>query len=122
MIKDIILVGVGSFFGGICRYGVSLLLKSSSQHFPWNTFAVNIIGCFLIGLLFGYINRTPQSSSLINLVFVVGFCGGFTTFSTFSKENLVLLQSGNFAGFATYTLGSVLLGLTAVTAGWLLTR
>ena len=91
--KDILLVGVGSFFGGITRYLISLAMKGMSSAFPWATMTANIVGCLLIGLLWAAFNRVNASSQL-NLLLIVGFCGGFTTFSTFSKESLSLLQAG----------------------------
>ena len=82
---DILLVGAGSFMGGIARYLVSLAMKGMGSAFPWATMTANIVGCLLIGLLWAVFNRVNASSQL-NLLLIVGFCGGFTTFSTFSKE------------------------------------
>ena len=93
--KDILLVGAGSFFGGIARYLVSLAMKGMSAAFPWATMTANIAGCFIIGALWAVLNRYNADNQL-NLLLAVGFCGGFTTFSTFSKEGLCLLQSGNY--------------------------
>ena len=87
IIKDIILVGTGSFLGGIARYLVSLGMNGMGSAFPWATMTANIVGCLLIGLLWAAFNRLNASSQL-NLLLIVGFCGGFTTFSTFSKESL----------------------------------
>ena len=117
MIKDIILVGAGSFLGGIARYLVSLLMKGVSGAFPWATMTVNIAGCLLIGVLWAVFSRSTASSQL-NLLLTVGFCGGFTTFSTFSKESLGLLQANDFVGFSLYTIGGVALGLLAVWVGY----
>jgi len=123
MLKDILLVGVGSFLGGILRYLVSLVMKGTSAGaaaFPWATFTANIVGCLLIGLLWATLNRYP--STQLNLLLVTGFCGGFTTFSTFSRESLVLLQSGNYVMFAVYAIGSIALGLLAVLAGYAIAK
>ena len=117
MIKDILLVGAGSFLGGIARYLVSLLMKGVSGAFPWATMTVNIAGCLLIGVLWAVFSRSTASSQL-NLLLTVGFCGGFTTFSTFSKESLGLLQANDFVGFSLYTIGGVALGLLAVWVGY----
>jgi len=122
MIKDILLVGAGSFLGGAGRYLVSLLMRSLPGAFPWGTFTVNIVGCMLIGLLWGWTNRCPSLPSWINLFFAVGVCGGFTTFSTFSKESLALLQAGSYAAFALYAIGSIAIGILAVLIGLLLTK
>ena len=121
IIKDIILVGTGSFFGGIARYLVSLGMKGMGSTFPWGTMTANIVGCLLIGLLWAAFNRLNASSQL-NLLLTVGFCGGFTTFSTFSKESLCLLQVGNYSTFFLYALGSVVLGIAAVALGYALAK
>ena len=121
MLKDILLVGAGSFLGGIARYLVSLLMKGVSGAFPWATMTVNIAGCLLIGVLWAVFSRSTASSQL-NLLLTVGFCGGFTTFSTFSKEALIMLQSGNFWGFAGYIALSVIAGVALVAVGYYLFR
>ena len=119
MIKDIVLVGIGSGIGGICRYLISLFMGQSHCGFPWGTFVVNIIGCLLIGILWGLTSRFQNLSPAFSLLFMVGFCGGFTTFSTFSKEGLSLLQADNYLLFTLYTLGSVALGIIAVALGYI---
>ena len=91
MIKDIILVGIGSGIGGICRYLISLAMTQARNGFPWGTFTVNIAGCLLIGILWGVTSRFQNVSPSFSLFLMVGFCGGFTTFSTFSKEGLTML-------------------------------
>jgi len=121
MLKDILLVGAGSFLGGIVRYLISLFMKGiGAVALPWATFIANILGCLLIGILWATFNRTPNAQ--LNLLVVTGFCGGFTTFSTFSRESLVLLQSGNYLLFATYAIGSIGLGLLAVMAGYAIAK
>jgi len=117
MIKDILLVGAGSCLGGIGRYLITIAMKDFSGSFPWGTFTVNIVGCLLIGFLWTFFSRSCASMQL-NLFMIAGFCGGFTTFSTFSKEGLTLLQAGNYTAFGLYALGSVVLGLLAVAAGF----
>jgi len=118
MIKEILLVGAGSFLGGIGRYLVTFLVRPMGGGFPWATFFVNIAGSLFIGLLWGALSRQPQLSSTISLFLMVGFCGGFTTFSTFSKESLTLLQSGNYTTLLLYVLSSIVLGLLAVALGY----
>lgn len=122
MIKDIVIVGLGSGIGGICRYLISLLMPFANNSFPWGTFTVNIAGCFLIGILWGVTSRFQSISPAFILFFMVGFCGGFTTFSTFSKEGLALLQTNNYTLFVLYTMGSVVLGILAVALGHLITK
>ena len=119
MLKDLLLVGLGSGLGGMCRYLVSQLLVTTQNGFPWGTFTVNIVGSLLIGLLWGLSSRFPSLSPVLTLLFMVGFCGGFTTFSTFSREGLSLLQTQNYTLFLLYTLGSVVLGILAVMVGYI---
>lgn len=121
MIKDIFLVGIGSFFGGIARYLIALAMKGISGTFPWATMTANITGCLLIGLLWATLNRFNMPSQL-NLLLTVGFCGGFTTFSTFSKESMTLLQSGSYSLFGLYVFGSITIGILAVAVGYILAK
>lgn len=122
MVKDIIIVGIGSGIGGICRYLISLLMGHVGNGFPWGTFAINVVGCLLIGILWGVTNRFQNFSPSFSLFLMVGFCGGFTTFSTFSKEGLSLLQANNFILFTLYVIGSVGLGILAVALGYFSTK
>ena len=122
MIKDVIIVGIGSGIGGICRYLISLTMGHAGNGFPWGTFAANVTGCLLIGLLWGLTSRFHNLSPAFSLLFMVGFCGGFTTFSTFSKEGLIMLQTNNYMLFALYTLGSMVLGIIAVGLGYYTTK
>ena len=116
------MVGAGSFIGGAARYLVSLMLKDAGKVFPWATFIVNLVGCFIIGLLWGLFSRTANEGNNWALFLIVGLCGGFTTFSTFSKEALIILQSGNFWGFAGYIALSVSAGVALVALGYYLCR
>ena len=122
IIKNITVVGAGSFIGGAGRYLVSLAMKNAGKVFPWATLVVNVAGCFLIGLLWGWLSRTSQMEGNLALFLTVGICGGFTTFSTFSKEALLLLQNGNVWGFVGYILASVVVGVAFVAVGYYLCR
>lgn len=122
LIKSILAVGAGSFLGGAGRYLVSLAMKGVSKGFPWATLAVNLAGCFLIGLLWGLFSKNGSDSSNWALFLTVGLCGGFTTFSTFSKEALVMLQEGNIWGFSGYVAISVIAGIALVALGYYLMR
>ena len=122
IIKNVLLVGAGSFIGGAARYLVSLALKKASKGFPWATLLVNLAGCFLIGLLWGMFSKSATEGSNWALFLTVGLCGGFTTFSTFSKEALMMLQSGNIWGFAGYIGISVIAGIALVAFGYFLVK
>ena len=116
--KELLLVYIGSFFGGGARYLVGKAVQSwVAVLFPWGTMAVNVIGCFLIGLLSG-LSLGGQISPTTKLVLVTGFCGGFTTFSTFMNENLLLGRDGAMLSAVLYTLLSLALGLIAVIIGY----
>lgn len=122
MVKDIILVGIGSGIGGICRYLISLFMSQARNGFPWGTFMVNVAGCLLIGILWGVTSRLQNISPSLSLLLMTGFCGGFTTFSTFSKEGLTLLHANSYILFLSYVIGSVALGLMAVALGYYTTK
>ena len=115
-----LLVGFGGFFGCIARYYAGTMVSSAQPNslFPWGTFFVNILGCALIGLVFGLSERIAHGLTLeIRLVAVTGFLGGFTTFSAFSIESLSLLRQGEWKLAFSYVLSSVLLGLLATWLG-----
>ena len=122
MIKTILLVGGGSCIGGICRYLLSSAFNVSSTSFPLGTYIVNTLGCLLIGVFWALSVRHQFLSPSLATFLMTGFCGGFTTFSTFSKESLALLQAGSYTGFALYALGSVTVGILAVAAGFMLAK
>lgn len=120
--KNILLVGSGSFLGGAARYAVSLLMKNMSKGFPWATLAANLLGCLLIGMLWAFLGRSTGANSSWTLFLMTGLCGGFTTFSTFSKEALMMLQLGNYWNFAFYVALSVVAGIALVALGYSLFR
>ncbi|MFI5185271.1 MAG: fluoride efflux transporter CrcB [Chitinophagales bacterium] len=118
MIKNFLLVGLGGGIGSIARYLSQKWFNENYPHpFPWGTFAVNLFGCFLIGIIYAASEKTSLLSPQIRLLLITGFCGGFTTFSTFAFENMSLLRSGDNVYFFIYTLSSVVLGITGVFAG-----
>lgn len=123
MIKQILLVGLGGGIGSILRFLSSVLTaKYYSNAFPISTFAVNIIGCFLIGLLVGALGQNVQTNQDLKFLFITGFCGGFTTFSAFAFENFTLIQNNNYWTLIAYIGLSVLTGLLAVWLGVTLTK
>ena len=121
-IRNIIAVGAGSFIGGIARYIVSLAMKGISKGFPWATVLVNLLGCLIIGLLWGFLSRNASESTSWGLFLTVGLCGGFTTFSTFSKEPLTMLQTGQIWGFASYIALSIPAEIELVALGYYIGR
>ena len=121
-IRNILIVGSGSFIGGAARYFVSIAMKTVGKGFPWGTLLVNLAGCLAIGLLWGFFSKTSSEGNSWALFLMVGVCGGFTTFSTFSKEALVMLQTGNIMGLLAYIGISVIIGIALVAAGYYLVR
>ena len=121
--KELLLVCIGSFFGGGTRYLVGRAIQAWEwlPVFPWGTMTVNVVGCFLIGLLSG-MSLSEQISPMTKLVLITGFCGGFTTFSTFMNENLLLGRDGALLSAVLYTLASLALGLLAVIIGYQLVK
>lgn len=119
--KDILLVGLGGFAGSVARYLVSKL--NVTWHvlaIPMGTLTVNVLGSLLIGFLVGISAKSNLISNELRLMLMVGFCGGFTTFSSFTNENLMLMQNGQFLTVILYTILSVILGFLAVYLGYIL--
>lgn len=118
MIKNFLLIGFGGGLGSIARYLCQKWFGESYAHpFPWGTFVVNIVGCFLIGIIYAAAEKTIFFTPQIRLLLITGLCGGFTTFSAFAFENMSLLRSGDVFYFLLYSIGSVALGIAAVFAG-----
>lgn len=123
MIKAILLVGLGSAGGGIMRYLVGKWTHSLiATSFPLGTMIVNILGCFVIGLVYSIFSKNSTSAADMQLLLATGFCGGFTTFSSFMHENYVMLENGNFFQLALYTILSIALGILALYLAIYLTR
>lgn len=116
MYKNILLVGLGGGVGSILRYGVSVLIHS--KLFPYATLAVNIIGSFIIGVVFALSIKQEGLPDTWKLFLATGICGGFTTFSAFSLENMGLIQSGKYGMALTYILISIVLGILATFLGY----
>ncbi len=114
--QSYLLVFLGGGLGSICRYGIAHFLEQQQYHFPWATFCANILSCILLGVLVGLSTRggfpTPAKFLLMT-----GFCGGFSTFSTFTNETYQLLQNGDIAYAMANIAGSILLGLFCIFVG-----
>ncbi|MDR0799775.1 MAG: fluoride efflux transporter CrcB [Dysgonamonadaceae bacterium] len=122
MITKLLWVGLGGGVGSIFRYLTSVAVNkyATGTVFPFATFMVNILGCLIIGILIGLSAKHHWIGEPLKLLLITGFCGGYTTFSTFSLENLQLQQAGHFFVLALYIAASVLVGLAAVYIGLLL--
>jgi len=123
MFRLLLIIGSGSFVGGIARFLISRYVQGQAlSAFPYGTFLVNVAGCFLIGIFYGLSERGNLMNTELRMFLTVGFCGGFTTFSTFASENISLLREGDFFYFALYTSLSIFLGLMATYVGNLIIK
>lgn len=123
MDRNIFLVGLGGLIGSIARYLVAVLFAGQfTSSLPLATFTVNIVGCFAIGILFALSDRGNILSPEWRVFLTTGFCGGFTTFSTFSYESIKLIQDGEFLFLALYVALSVIIGFAATYLGIVLVR
>jgi CrcB protein len=121
MIRELLLVGLGGGVGSMLRYfAAAYSSKLFHAAFPVGTLFVNLLGCFLTGLFIGLMEHQQVLNGNHRLLFVTGFCGGFTTFSAFSAESLAMFENGNVALGVSYIIASILLGLFAVWFGILL--
>ena len=123
MMKNVLLVALGGGVGSVIRYLCQKWINEVYVHsFPLATFLVNVSGCFLIGAIFAAAEKLTLLTPSLRLLLITGFCGGFTTFSTFAFENVNLLRTGDFPIFLFYTAGSLVLGVIAVWAGFTLIK
>ena len=123
MLKEFLIVSTGSFFGGGARYVVSQWLQMLTLlPFPLGTFVVNVVGCLLIGFLSGLNYGGGFMTPTTKLLLTTGFCGGFTTFSTFVNEGSALGRDGNFTWLALYIIGSLAVGFLCLLAGNMISK
>lgn len=123
MWRLLLIIGTGSFLGGVSRFLLSRLVQNIFlSSFPYGTFTVNILGSLLIGFLYGLSVKENILTPEWRMFLTAGFCGSFTTFSTFIHENVALLRDGDFFHFAFYTGLSIFLGIIAVFLGHYITK
>ncbi|MGS2726688.1 fluoride efflux transporter CrcB [Psychroserpens sp. BH13MA-6] len=120
--KQLLLVFLGGGIGSVLRFTIGKWLNNSENGIPYGTFAANIIGSLLIGIILGLAAKNNTLSDNQTIFLATGFCGGFTTFSTFAYENHVFLKSGDFGTFAFYTIASFIVGFLAVFFGMYLIK
>tara|TARA_R110000787_G_scaffold12665_4_gene40693 strand:+ start:2130 stop:2504 length:375 start_codon:yes stop_codon:yes gene_type:complete len=120
--KQLLLVFIGGGFGSVLRYMIGKYMNNPESGIPYGTFVANILGSLLIGIILGMAAKNDALNQNQTLLLATGFCGGFTTFSTFAYENHVLLKNGDFTSFAFYTIASFVVAFLAVFAGLYLAR
>jgi len=119
----VMLVLIGGGIGAICRYGVNLLaVKLWGSGFPYGTLVVNLVGCTLIGIAFGLIDRSTWMSPSIRLFFITGFLGALTTFSSFAIETINAASAGSYRLAAMNILANNVMGLVLVVVGMRISR
>ncbi|MEI6817597.1 MAG: fluoride efflux transporter CrcB [Bacteroidota bacterium] len=118
MYKIFFLVGSGGFLGSVSRYySHQIISRYFPAIFPFGTLGVNLVGCFLIGIIYGLAEKGTSISPDMRIFLTAGFCGGFTTFSAFSLDSLKLINSGDWIYFTLYITASVVIGILATFGG-----
>ena len=121
--KQVLIVFIGGGLGTVMRFLTSKILPYSGKGFPWSTFSANMIGCLIIGVITGYFLRNISENESEWILFAtVGFCGGFTTFSSFANENFLFLRDDNYIIMLIYSILSVLSGILMIYLGIMLER
>src|SRR5262245_675878 len=119
----VLAVALGGGLGSACRYGLDTLIERRSESiFPWATFAIDLSGCVAVGFVIAALVDRHRAPQWLRTALVVGFCGGYTTFSTFAQETLDTAEGGDARTALVYVAASVLLGLIGVLAGTKLGR
>jgi CrcB protein len=123
LVRTVWAIALGAAVGGVARY----YLSTAVQHrlgatFPWGTLLINVSGSLLLGFIIRYALATPSMSLELRALLTTGFCGGYTTFSTYSYETAALLEDGQYERAGLYAFGSAILALAATLGGFLLAR
>ena len=117
-LRSMLMVAMGGAVGSAMRYLISKIMQDwLPDVFPFGTFAVNLLGCLVIGILYGLVEQNMLGNNNLKLLLITGLCGGFTTFSTFSHEGLSLVQQGHLSYAVLYVGGSACLGMMMVLIG-----
>lgn len=120
--KQLLLIFIGGGTGSVLRYLIGRALNNTIPNFYLGTFAVNVIGCLLIGFTLGFASKNNMLTQNQAVLITAGFCGGFTTFSSFALEQYSFLKNGDVLNFALYTTCSILFGVLAVSFGFWLSK
>ncbi len=123
MLRTLLIVGTGGFIGSVMRYLLQVFVeKDLTSTFPWGTFIANIIGSFIIGIVFALAEKGNVLSAEWRMFLAVGICGGFTTFSSFAYNNLTMLKEHSFGQLLWNVGGSLFFGILAVYLGIILVK
>jgi CrcB protein len=123
LVRTVWAIAVGAAVGGVARYYLATAVQQRlGATFPWGTLLINVSGSLLLGFIIRYALATPSMSIEVRALLTTGFCGGYTTFSTYSYETAALLEDGQYERAGLYALGSAFLALAATLAGFLLAR
>lgn len=123
MLRTILIVGTGGFIGSVMRYLVQVFVeKGMTTTFPWGTFIANVVGSFIIGIVFGLAEKGNVLSAEWRMFLAVGICGGFTTFSSFAYNNLNMIKEHSFLQLLWNVGGSLFFGILAVYLGIILVK
>lgn len=120
MFRNFLLVGAGGAAGSMLRYAIAVALPRTERDFPWATLTVNLIGCFLIGLLAGCMPKSQWLQQAGWMLLATGLCGGFTTFSAFALDNVKLFNADSGATAFSYIAASIVCGTALCFAGYIL--
>jgi CrcB protein len=123
--KHLLFVALGGAIGSVLRFVFSTIIQSKTNSIfsiPWGTWSVNVVGGFVIGLVMGFVAKHNDFSDYWRLFLVSGICGGFTTFSAFTNESYLLLKQNNYSSFFIYIIISIVAGLLATAAGYIITK
>ena len=115
--KQALLIFLGGGLGSVLRYWMSLKLNNFENAIPYGTLLANVLGSLIIGIIFGYSAKSGLLNENHSLLLATGFCGGFTTFSTFAYENHIYLKGGDYFGFLPYMIVTFILAISAVFLG-----